>query len=415
MKPQLVPQYHRAKFTAVTTAAAVFLWKFKIDREGGLPLVRFNILDDTKLPYIYACILAYALINLLIAWAQSDSEHRRRFASRLDLGVTLLICLPAAGLLAPEILPPIELPAVSLVSSFALIALGIAVGELIDSSLFGLVFIRSREEARRLALPRVPVAVRVNYRLAYVVVPAFSITLLLAPSFSPPMASLWPWFVCTPVVILLLSGTAALALHRYSGPDGARESRRKFIEGMRLVHDRHDAHYQLGRWDKPIPPSNSQLYHAAEVGEFAIVRELLRKGEDPNERNMHGWTPLMIAVAERHLDTARLLLEKGGSPNRSNLFGRNSLMFAAIQGDEDLVRELLAHGANPDLNESNDPSALSVAAQRGHLEVVRMLLEAGADATLRDDDGWSALDYAEDAKQGEIASLLRRAERDRAI
>lgn len=413
MTHHLVPEYHRARQVVVIAAAFVFLWKAGIPFEGKIPLINITLSGQAKLPYVLGFVLGYGLFRVLIEWTQSEPERRRRFASRLDLGLTLLLGGFAGWLLGSQILPRIDFPSVWWVSSAALVAVGIAVGELINTSLFNLFFIRSKEEASRLALPRVPVAVRATYRMAYITVPALLIVLLLAPSFSAPMSSVWPWLLCSPIVFLPVSGATALLLRRHTKPDGTSLSREEFIKGLWLAFDRHDAHYQLGGWDKPIPPSNSPLYQAAERGDSATVRELLSAATDPDERNMHGWTPLIIAVAQQHLGTARLLLESGADPNRSNLFGRNPLMFAARYGNEELVHQLLEHGAKPDLNESNDPSALSAAAGNGHLAVVRSLLEGGADPTFRDDDGRSPLDYAEAAAHGDVAALLRRAMRDR--
>ena len=127
---------------------------------------------------------------------------------------------------------------------------------------------------------------------------------------------------------------------------------------MRVAFDQHDTRYQIGGWDELIPAHNVPLYDAAERDDTATVRRLLGEGADPDDRNMHGWTALMIAVAQQHDKAAQLLLEQGADPNLSNLLGRNALMFAAKYGNAELVRQLIQHGAQVDLNESNDPNAL---------------------------------------------------------
>ena len=134
------------------------------------------------------------------------------------------------------------------------------------------------------------------------------------------------------------------------------------------------------------------------LDDIATVRQLLSDGADPDDRNMHGWTALMIAVAQQHEKTVQILLENGADSNLSNLLGRNALMFAARYGNVGSVRQLIQHGAQVNLDESSDPenrNALSAAAEQGHEEVVQLLLEAGADPTIRNRAGNSAKDYAQ--------------------
>jgi hypothetical protein len=392
----------------VVSAALVILERLGVGFEGSVPLINVKVPDHIVFPYVLTAVLAYSLVRLTIEWAQSPPERRRQLASRLDFGITLALGGTAAWILAVQILPPIKLSPAPLGSATALIVVGIATGALIDTVLSSLPLIRSKEEARRLALPRVPVAIRASLRLAYVVIPALVLVLLLSPSFSSPMSHLWPWLLCTPVLLLLLTGAISLGTQRHTRPDGTVISRADYIKGLRSALDRHDAHYQVGGWDTPIPSADSPLYQAAQRGDVDTVRLLLNAGGNPDELNTHGWTPLMIAVAQQHLDTARLLLAKGGNPNLENLLGRNALMFAARYGNEELVRALLDHGANPNLNNSDDPGALGAAAANGHLGVVALLLKAGADPSLRDRDGKLARDYAEANRHGEVAALLRR-------
>ena len=413
MIPHLVPEYHRARLVVVICSSLIILGRLGVGFEGKIPLLNISLPDPTQFQYVLACILAYGLLRLAIEWAQSEPQRRRLLASRIDLTVTGAFGACAITILATELLPPISIPNVSIVSSVAIVAIGIAVGELIDTSIFNLFLIRSAEEARRLALPRVPVAVRPSYYMAYLVLPALLTLLLLTPSFDGPMSEIWLWLLLAPATVLSLSGMTALALRRHTTPDGRVLSRDEFIHELRAIHDRHDADYQVGGWDTRIPPSNTDFYSAAERGDAAEVSERLATAADPNERNQLGWTPLMISVANQHMATAELLLENGADPNQDNLLGRNSLMFAARYGNEPLVRMLLDHGANPNSNESSHSSALSAAADHGHVRVVRVLLEAGADPTTQDEDGRTPIEYAEAGGHGEVAGLIRRTSRSR--
>ena len=401
MIPHLAPEYHRARLVVVICSSLIILGRLGVGFEGKIPLLNISLPDPTQFQYVLACILAYGLLRLAIEWAQSEPQRRRLLASRIDLAVAGAFGACAATILATQLLPPISIPNVSIVSFFAIVAIGIAVGQLIDLSILSLFLIRSAKEARRLALPRVPVAVRAIYKTAYRVLPVLLTLLLLTPSFDDPMSETWLWLLLAPATVLPLSGMAETAL-RYES-----------IHKIRAACDRHDAAYQVGGWDTLIPPSNTDFYSAAARGDAAEVRERLAAAADPNERNEHGWTPLMTSVANQHVATAELLLENGADPNQDNLFGRNSLMYAAMYGNEPLVQMLLDHGANPNLNESSDPSALSAAASCGHVRVVQILLEAGADPTTQDAGGRTSIGYAEAGGHGEVAGLIRRTSRSR--
>ena len=131
------------------------------------------------------------------------------------------------------------------------------------------------------------------------------------------------------------------------------------------------------------------------------------KKVEVDEQNMHGWTPLMIVVAQQHEKAAEILLKKGANPNSCNTMGRNSLMFAARYANKTLIELLINYGADPNLNESNDPGILSTAAISGNMEIVKIILDAGAISTQKDYFGKTAIQYAEESKHGEIAALLR--------
>ena len=416
MKTELVPAYHIARVLVIVCAGLIALWWFGVPFEGPLPLLGMRVAEADKVPYIVGVILAYGVFRLLISWTQSDPAWRRRSASRIDFSVTIVIAAVAGWALLTKLLPSFEPPSVSLFfSGAALMALGVGGGSLAYLCLENLLFIRSKEEAERLALPRFPVAVRATFKLGYFIVPPILVVFFLAPHFMPPLSNLWPWLLLVPTSVLLASGVISLLSRTHTLSDGIKVSRSEYIKRLRVVFDQHDTRYQIGGWDKPIRPHNAPLYIAAELDDIATVRQLLSDGADPDDRNMHGWTALMIAVAQQHEKTVQILLENGADPNLSNLLGRNALMFAARYGNVGFVRQLIQHGAQVNLDESSDPenrNVLSAAAEQGHEKVVQLLLEAGADPTIRNRAGNSAKDYAQAAGHGEIAAILRRAELD---
>lgn len=88
-------------------------------------------------------------------------------------------------------------------------------------------------------------------------------------------------------------------------------------------------------WDYEKANGETALYAAAQRGRAWIVRVLLSKGANPDvqmapESASPGWTPLMIAAAERHSEPVAILLAAGADVNKRNRLGRTTLMFAAL-------------------------------------------------------------------------------------
>lgn len=167
------------------------------------------------------------------------------------------------------------------------------------------------------------------------------------------------------------------------------------------------ARYGLGR-PGHVPATGRGLFDAAYRGDMAAVRRFLDEGADPDYRNAGGWTPLMIAAAERRLDIVVTLLEAKADANLRNAYGRTALMFASRYGQLAIVEALLAAGADPNAvpTDATGWTALVAAASEGHAAVVRALLAHGADVSIRTRDGLTALDIARAAGRAETARML---------
>ena len=150
------------------------------------------------------------------------------------------------------------------------------------------------------------------------------------------------------------------------------------------------------------------LYDAAERGWAEAIRRLLNEGAEINWQNSAGWTPLMIAAAEKHLEAVELLLAAKADPNIRNNYGRTALMFAVIYGQNDIVARLLAAGANPDLVpfDQSGWTALIAAAARGHARTVQLLLQSGADPNIRARNGQTALELARSEGHEDVVRIL---------
>lgn len=122
------------------------------------------------------------------------------------------------------------------------------------------------------------------------------------------------------------------------------------------------------------------LHEAAEKGDVAIVRRILRSGAiDIDAQNENGRTPLMIAAERGHGDVVEMLLRMPKlRPQFRDRQLRTALSRAAQNGEEDIVNLLLENRkVEVDSPDEDDRTPLFWAAMNGHEEVVASLLKTG--------------------------------------
>lgn len=109
-----------------------------------------------------------------------------------------------------------------------------------------------------------------------------------------------------------------------------------------------------------------------------------------------GYTPLIYAAREGHLDIVQWLLSSGANPDAATCSGgATALHRAAYCGHLAVVQQLLAAGATPGLQDADGQTALHKAVQQGHGEVAAALLAACPElAAVSDRRGRLAADLA---------------------
>ncbi|MEI6809717.1 MAG: ankyrin repeat domain-containing protein [bacterium] len=119
------------------------------------------------------------------------------------------------------------------------------------------------------------------------------------------------------------------------------------------------------------PPS---LNEAADDGDLAKVRKLLRKGYNANERDSNGYTPLMwVAGDSSKLEIVKELLDKGADVNARADDGRTPLTISCFLGNIEVVKLLLAKGANMNVTNKQGVTPLQQAATYGRTQVADLL------------------------------------------
>jgi hypothetical protein len=80
-------------------------------------------------------------------------------------------------------------------------------------------------------------------------------------------------------------------------------------------------------------------------------------------------TVLMVASNKGYTEIVKLLLKKGADPNQKNYKGTTALMLASQSGHKDVVKLLLKNGANPRLKDKNGATARNMA----HNSIINLL------------------------------------------
>ena len=163
---------------------------------------------------------------------------------------------------------------------------------------------------------------------------------------------------------------------------------------------------------------------AAERGDLDELKRLLELGQDVNQKDRYGITPLMLASHQQHTACVEWLLQNGADPQlRDNGGGTalqraegcytivhlllkdireydqddldRALIDACNRGVEvvDVVKLLLSKGAQPrpSHHPENGQTALHNAALRNSLQISKLLLDLGADPNARDNCGRTPL------------------------
>ena len=158
-------------------------------------------------------------------------------------------------------------------------------------------------------------------------------------------------------------------------------------------------------------PANTAILDAAEDGDLKTAEALLEKNPAlVFTKDNHGWTPLLLAVKNGHIDLAQLLLTNKADVNAKDKEGEIPLHWAIMSvNPKDLVKLLLATGAdfNAKDREGKTPLHLAVLYWWQDPNIAELLLDKGADVNARDNNGQTPLRLATAGGDKDVAKLLR--------
>ncbi len=151
------------------------------------------------------------------------------------------------------------------------------------------------------------------------------------------------------------------------------------------------------------------------------IREFINRGESPNTTNQFGNPILAQAVIKNDISLIKFLLSKGADPDQKNSKGFSARHFAknksqilkifnkheAVKSVSTLaeaaspeyynpskIREFINQGENPNSVNSYGNPILSQAVSKNDIQLVKFLLSKGADPNKKNKKGYSAKDFA---------------------
>jgi beta-lactamase regulating signal transducer with metallopeptidase domain len=135
--------------------------------------------------------------------------------------------------------------------------------------------------------------------------------------------------------------------------------------------------------DRKSRALDTELYEAANEGDYAGVRELVEGGANANAVIDGDGSPLIGAARSGRILITEYLLDHGADPNQAVPGDGSPLIVAAALGRLDQVALLISRGADVNLAVDGDENPLMNAAEGSHIDVVKFLIDKGADIHTR--------------------------------
>ncbi|WP_372972522.1 ankyrin repeat domain-containing protein [Marinobacter sp.] len=142
----------------------------------------------------------------------------------------------------------------------------------------------------------------------------------------------------------------------------------------------------------------------------------LQEGEDFEQRDLRGRTPLIVAAEEGDLERVEYLLEQNVRVDAGDDCQWTAMMRAASGGHSEILVRLLDEGADINHREKSGYTALMGAAVNNRLETARILVERGADLDVQEtESGQTALMWGVRNRNPDMVRLLLSAGADTAL
>jgi ankyrin repeat protein len=154
--------------------------------------------------------------------------------------------------------------------------------------------------------------------------------------------------------------------------------------------------------------SRTAVADAAQAGDRATVRGLLKQGADVNGSQGDGTTALHWAAMKGDAEMVQMLVTAGANLRATTRLGGYAPLYLAAKGGHSAaVASLVAAGADVNAASATGATPLMIAAASGDTRTVTMLVEGGASIDARDTaKGETALMYAAAFNRADVIRLL---------
>ncbi len=124
-------------------------------------------------------------------------------------------------------------------------------------------------------------------------------------------------------------------------------------------------------------PNTPDLFDLARSGDLLGLRDflILNSSIDIDGRNSSGYSPLMLAVYNGHVDFCEALLRLSACVESTDNINNTVLMAASFKGNLDIIKLLLEYGANPLQTNISSMNAYDWAKMFGRGEVIKFYNE----------------------------------------
>ena len=388
-----------------------YVW-LDISFDLTVPYINIRLNKEQNIKIILISLIVFFSILTLHSWFLKHRQNRSIF----DISVCFFLVLLSITSTVLDFVQSYIHFCIALLWGIYLSIVGHFYGITIHFIITSFFCLRTNNEMEQLGLGRIPTATKAVIRFLKVVIIPIDIiltTIIILIFIFYPNIFFPYWWIILVVSFLIINFDPIFNLILCIGP---KPIRRKGLENLKMLRgpmDLHEMHYQHIGLEKPKSYEVPYICKIAKIGQETKLEQLLNNGENPDKQDGRGWTPLMWASAENHLNAVKVLLSHGANPNLENYLGRTALMYASRYGYIDIVQELVANGAEINTyNELSTHPPLLAAAKHGHVSVVEFLIKSGADIFHKDKYGKNALAYAMESKHGEVAKIIRFAMHD---
>jgi ankyrin repeat protein len=134
------------------------------------------------------------------------------------------------------------------------------------------------------------------------------------------------------------------------------------------------------------------LHAAAASGDVGAIEKRIAAGENKEEVDARGRTPLHVAIYQKQHEAARALIRLGANPNKLDVDRYDIVTIASVANDVPGLKVALDGGGKAtNITSRYDGTALIAAAHLGHVDVVKLLIATKAPLDHVNNLNWTAL------------------------